>query len=372
MQHNSLEQDQALDVPIVDLDLVKQGNLDHLKDLAYGLGDLGLIHIKNHHIDPSILDKFYKVFDEFCALDTKEKTKLSLANIWFQRGWTPPDTEKAVIAGGQPDFKECYFAAPEKIDPLIQAEYPQIFADNVWPEFAQTSAFKEVYLRVGQQLHQIGLTLLEGVAQALDLPKSTFTDFVNGGAHVTRALHYLPLSEQQVGTDIRWGEEHTDFNLLTLLPGGRFFYDDGSPYQPKGVSGLYLRARADDQFPQGRRVKGSAPKGCIIAQVGQQLEILTGGKLLATPHEILPPNESGVHRSSMAHFIHSHPHRVLMPLEQFKTPESIKAYRPPVLAGNYALKTLVDIGLAPEKELNKLGYRHYRRLEDQRAQEQRS
>ena len=362
-EHN----DHSLNVPVVDLELISIADTEQLNKLAVGLGELGLIHIENHGIDPDALARFYDVFDLFCRLHEEEKQTLSKDEIWFQRGWTPPDTERAVIAGGQPDFKECYFIAPEAADEAIKAEYPQIFAENVWPSFSASEDFKATYLKIGRRLHEVGLVLLEGVAKALDLAPVTFTERVKGGAHVTRALHYLPLAESQVGSDVRWGEEHTDFNLLTLLPGGRFYYDDGTPYQPKGISGLYLRARGDDEYPQGRRVRGSAPKGCIIAQVGQQLEILTGGRLLATPHEILPPHEAGVHRSSMAHFIHSHPHQVLTPLGPFRTQEAIRAYSPPVLAGNYSLKTLVDIGLAPREELNKLGYRHYRRLEEQRA-----
>ena len=62
-----------------------------------------------------------------------------------------------------------------------------------------------------------------------------------------------------------------------------------------------------------------------------------------------------------------HPHQILSPLDSFKTPESIQAYRPAVLAGNYSLKTLVDIGLAPKEALNALGYRFYTRLEQQRT-----
>ena len=43
--------------------------------------------------------------------------------------------------------------------------------------------------------------------------------------------------------------------------------------------------------------------------------------------------------------------------------------RPPVLAGTYAIKTLVDIGLAPPSALDGLGYRHYARLAQARAEE---
>lgn len=240
-------------VPIIDLEKLQAGEPEQLKALAYGLGELGLIHIQNHQINQEQLNQFYQKFDQFCSKPTAEKEKLSQASIWFQRGWTPPDTEKAVLAGGQPDFKECYFVAPESLDPILQAEYPQIFADNIWPDDIKETAFDKSYLEIGQRLHQIGLHLLEGTALALGLPKTQFTDIVKGGAHVTRALHYLPLKESQLNLGIRWGEEHTDFNLLTLLPGGRFYYKDGTPYQPKGVSGLYLRARANDAYPQGRQ-----------------------------------------------------------------------------------------------------------------------
>ena len=40
-----------------------------------------------------------------------------------------------------------------------------------------------------------------------------------------------------------------------------------------------------------------------------------------------------------------------------------------MLAGTYAIKTLVDIGLAPPEALQKLGYRHYGRLAEIHAAE---
>ncbi|MGZ3458089.1 MAG: isopenicillin N synthase family dioxygenase, partial [Archangium sp.] len=46
----------------------------------------------------------------------------------------------------------------------------------------------------------------------------------------------------------------------------------------------------------------------------------------------------------------------------------IRNYAPPVLAGTYDIKTLVDIGLAPASALDQLGYRHYDRLNRMRAE----
>ena len=71
----------------------------------------------------------------------------------------------------------------------------------------------------------------------------------------------------------------------------------------------------------------------------------------------------------MAHFIHLHAHQLVAPLPRFRNRDSIKAYGPAVLAGTYGTKTLVDIGLAPQSAVDRLGYRHYDRLAEQRRGE---
>src|SRR5690606_18480387 len=103
-------------------------------------------------------------------------------------------------------------------DPICKIHYPQIYADNIWPELPD---FAERYEAVGRALQAAGETLLRGAALALDLPEETFVELVSGGPHVFRLLRYLPLDADQIDQGVLWGEEHTDFNLLTLLPGGR-------------------------------------------------------------------------------------------------------------------------------------------------------
>jgi isopenicillin N synthase-like dioxygenase len=357
-------------IPVVDLsDLTSSQHAAQTRAadaILKGFGQFGLIYIRNHSIEGATLDEFYSDFLSFCARPDEEKAKVGCPDIWYQRGWTPPNTEQAVVAGGQPDFKECYFIAPEPLDEVAKTQFPQVYADNVWPE--GLARFQERYMEIGHQLHEVGLGLLRGCARALGLPPYSIEAAVYGGAHVTRALRYLPLSQEQVGTGILWGEEHTDFNLLTLLPGGHFYDPNGERCgRPDPKCGLYLRTRPTPEHPQGEMLSGTPPAGCIVAQVGQELEILTGGRLLATPHVIYAPDKPGFSRTSMAHFIHLHAHQILAPLAPFRSPEVIKAYSPPVLAGTYAHKTLIDIGLAPRETLDQLGYRHYDRLSGWRA-----
>lgn len=354
------------EMPVVDLEDIR--SIDPVRRaraaeaLRVGFGDYGLVYIQNHGVDTEQLVRFYDDLVELFQRDESEKRAWARPDIWYQRGWTPPNTEQAVVAGGQPDFKECYFAAPMPLDSKFRLMFPEIYAENSWPQNAER--WREDYLALGQKVHEVGMELLRACALALDLPEDLFAKGTEGGPHVTRALWYLPLDETQVGTDILWGEEHTDFNLLTLLPGGQFFDPSGQACaRPDPESGLYLRTRESADHPRGRMVHGKPPAGCIVAQVGQQLEILTGGTYLATPHVIKPPKAAGYTRTALAHFIHLHSEQKLFPHEKFQTDDVIRAYGPPVLAGTYGLKTLVDIGLAPKTALQKLGYHHYDRLE---------
>lgn len=356
-------------IPTIDLGILDgetQAAHQAAAALIDGLSTFGLVYVSGHGIEASVLEDFYSEFIDFTAQPDAYKRALGGEDIWHQRGWTPPSTEKAVVAGGQPDFKECYFAAPMPLDAACINEYPEIFAPNVWPE--GRPAFEARYMAMGQALHGVGSTLLEGVERGLDLAQGELLDRLKGGSHVTRALRYLPLNTEQIEQKVVWGEEHTDFNLLTILPGGRFYDPQGAQCaSPDASAGLYLRSRPTAENPAGERVRGTPPPGCIVVQVGQQLEILTGGRLLATPHVITAPKFEGYTRCSMAHFIHLHPLQLLRPLAQFATSEARAAYRPSVLAGTYSLKTLVDIGLAPRAALAQLGYRHYNRLAAQRA-----
>lgn len=351
----------APEIPTVDLaDLKDPATAPRaLEAIRTGFGVYGLVYVKTHGV--SSMKDLYDRFVAFTSLPDSEKERYNRPDLFYQRGWTPPNTEKAVLAGGQPDFKECWFATPTEMPKDLRAQFPEIFAENIWP--SGDTGFAEQYTARGKELHLAGLALLRGAALALGIDGETFVKLCEGGPHIFRMLRYLPLTEAQTKQKPLWGEEHTDFNLLTILPGGRFHDPKGAICAaPDAESGLYLRTRPSAEHPEGQLVRGTAPEGCIVAQVGQQLEMLTGGAFLATPHVITAPGVAGYSRLSAAHFVHVHPHTMLFPLPAFRNEKSQASYSPPVLAGTYGLKTLVDIGLAPPTTLDLLGYRHYDRL----------
>ena len=355
-------------IPVVDAADLESGGASVLEDLRVAFGRYGILHVSGHGLEDAALDALYGDYSRFCAAERSIKERMSRPDLWFQRGWTPPNTEFALAGGGQPDFKECYFACCTELAAADRAEFPEINSENVWPdEPAGMDRFASHYSEVALHLQKIGERVLRACALALDLARDTFVDLMRGGPHVTRLLRYLPLDDASIRAGLLWGENHTDFCALTLLPGGRFVDADGvrltdrSGFDPAASGGgLFLTSR------DGELVSGSPPPGCITVQVGQQLETLTGGVLLATPHEIRAPNTAGISRLSGAHFIHMHTKNVVFPLERFRTNESVARYRPPVLAGTYDTKILADIGLAPSDAVERFGYANQDRIPGRR------
>ena len=204
------------------------------------------------------------------------------------------------------------------------------------------------------------MTLLRGCALALGVDEDKLAGRIAGGPHLTRALRYRPLDLAQAKARVRWGEEQTDFGLLTVLPCSQYTDHAGRPGPaPDPVSGLFVKTRTTEARPAGMIVPASAPPGCLVARAGQQLEILSGGTFLATPHHVRAPKVPGFGRTCAVHTLNLHVRRRLLPLGTFRTPETVAAYAPPVLAGSYLAKTLVDRGVAPPSALDGLGYRHY-------------
>jgi isopenicillin N synthase-like dioxygenase len=100
-----------------------------------------------------------------------------------------------------------------KHDRAASGAHPELYAPNMWPD--NDDDFREAYTKMGRLCHAVGEALLRGVARSFDLDPDALSDLARGAPHVLRALRYLPLDDAQAASGLLWGEEHTDFNLLT-------------------------------------------------------------------------------------------------------------------------------------------------------------
>ncbi len=271
-----------------------------------GLAERGSVRLTNHGVDSALRDRVYAHFRAFAARPAQEKQRFVAEHLWFQRGWT---------TGDGPGAAEAFLAAPLPADAAGQIQHPELAGANLWPD----EAFEQDVCWLGQQLHEAGLSVLSGVAMAFGLTLRTFERRLDGAPHLTRIVRSAATSD---------GDPSVETSLLTVHCGAR-----------EASSGDELASEDD------------AP---VWAQVGQPLEILTGGGLVARPSAL---REASSPRIVCAHELHLALHEPLTPLPPLCSEEALRAYAPSVLAGTYRTKILVDRGLAPASALDRWGLR---------------
>ena len=97
-----------------------------------------------------------------------------------------------------------------------------------------------------------------------------------------RLLYYFPLSEEQLasGGSDSWIGWHNDSGFLTALAGDMYMDDETGKEipNPDPKAGLYVVDRMGDS------VRVEIPADCMAVQLGECVQIVTGGVLCATPH----------------------------------------------------------------------------------------
>lgn len=118
----------------------------------------------------------------------------------------------------------------------------------------------------------------------------------------SRLIHYYPIREAFSG---QWTGWHKDIGMLTCLTPALYTNEQGEEIAWSDPA-VGLHAQTKD----GEVVKVQVPKDCLIIQIGEAMEVLTGGVIKAIPHAVIPlryrrggPEVMIVSRNSMALFI---------------------------------------------------------------------
>jgi isopenicillin N synthase-like dioxygenase len=300
---------------------------EFVQTVGHAFRDIGFVFLREPEITaklPRIYAEFRKTFD----LPYWIKAQYAHPEIFYQRGWTPPFTEEAIACRApgtgtkKADAKENWFMGPIlAADHPLKKQYPGLYADNVWPDETPglSAAMGELY----SDLDRAGRKILSAVERYLNFPEGYFGDVLRDAPSVMRAIYYPPVTQDMVG-NIVWGCMHTDINLVTVLP-------------PSTRSGLRIRRR------DGQWIPGAAPADCVIVQVADMLDYLTGGELMSAAHEVKAPEQPTAEgRISAAHFMHARSDVKLKP----KVDGPDAAAYPPITAGELLVRRLRAIGLA--------------------------
>ena len=163
------------EVPILDLNDLHSADPETqaaaLAELDRGFRRFGVVYVKNSGLTSEDLEDFYRVFLAFTDLPREVKEKVSGSDVWFQRGWMPPSTERS---GGTAKHMEAYFAATSDADPRTQAMFPQIQAPNRWPDgWPRSDELREKQLAISRALQRVAVMLLRGACHPFAAPGFT-------------------------------------------------------------------------------------------------------------------------------------------------------------------------------------------------------
>ncbi|CAE6904876.1 isopenicillin N synthase family oxygenase [Vibrio sp. B1FLJ16] len=271
----SSKQTSFSEIPLIDIAPLIDGSDPQV--VADKIGDVcenvGFFYVKNHGVERELVQRMYRMAQQFFDLPLEEKSALDVANSGETlRGYIPLYGEN-VDPGNTRDVKEAFDFG------LHEEQVSPFFGPNQMPE-----GFPE-FKQVCEEYHSAMLVLAEkliaGIALSLGLPMDYFANKQSKPITIQRLLHYPPQEGQVYQEEIGIGA-HTDYGFLTIL-------------SQDMVGGLQVRNRA------GEWVSAPPVEDAFIVNIGDLVQTLTNDRYISTLHRVI--NTSGAQRYSIPFFI---------------------------------------------------------------------
>ena len=313
------------DVLDVDLIAFEQGSAAQRRAVVDGVTrslGTGFVYT-SHDIPDDLLDEAYAMLAQFFALPTAEKTRWRVPESHGQTGYTGLLIETAA-SSDLADWKEMlnWGAEVPRHHPL-RTRYPHRYLDQRLPEDS-VPGIRAVLFEFHRRLLDLQTRFLRVIGAGLGVADGYFDDILADGSHLTRAIHYPPMTQAPAG-DYVWADAHADINLVTALPRAT-------------TRGLQLKTAEgwSDVVP---------PEGHVVVNSGMMLERLSNGRIPAGMHRVVAEGgEQSTERFSVVQFCHPAPWFALAPL-----PACVDAEHPlrygTIEAGALLDRVLYDIGL---------------------------
>ncbi|HZE14288.1 MAG TPA: 2-oxoglutarate and iron-dependent oxygenase domain-containing protein [Mycobacterium sp.] len=244
-------------LPVVDL---REDSSDLRRRLRAAAHDVGFFYLVGHGVPTQLTQRMLEAARRFFALPQADKDAIAMVHSPHFRGYTRLGGE---LTGGKVDWREQIDIGPERtpIGGPDRPDYLWLQGPNQWP--AALPELPGIVAEWDAALSGVARTLLARWATALGSPPEVFdAAFAGTPATLIKIVRYPAHSATAQGVGA-----HRDAGVLTLL------------LAEPGSEGLQVR-RTDGW------IDVPALDGAFIVNIGELLEVATGGYLRATEHRV--------------------------------------------------------------------------------------
>ena len=261
-------------LPVVDLRAAPGPLRDHLREAAH---EVGFFYLTGHEVPAALADRVLEAARRLFELPPADKDAIAMVRSPHFRGYTRLGGE---LTRGEVDWREQIDIGPQR-PPIAgpgKPDYLWLQGPNQWP-----AALPELPAIIGEwdaALSGVARTLLAHWAASLGSPPDVFDSaFAEAPATLIKVIRYPARAATSQGVGA-----HKDSGVLTLLlaePGSR---------------GLQVRRAGSREWDEVPPLDGA-----FVVNIGELLEVATGGYLRATEHRV-NLQESVAERISVPYF----------------------------------------------------------------------
>lgn len=262
-------------LPILDLSAADRAPEEFRARLREAAHEVGFFYLVGHGVPDAQIAGVLALAREFFVLPLEVKNEISQLRSPQFRGYSRLGGE---LTNGRVDWREQIDIGPER--PVIEGAsgYRHLQGPNLWPSCP--AGFRAAFERWDSSLAEVGLRLLRHWAVSLGAAEDIFDPaFADKPATLIKVVRYPGREDYAQGVGA-----HKDSGVLTLL----LLEPDSTGLQAELADGQWL-----DVPPLG---------GAFVVNIGELLEVATGGYLRATRHRVLAPRP-GADRVSIPYFV---------------------------------------------------------------------
>ncbi len=262
-------------LPVLDLTDADRDPTSFRTRLREAAHDSGFFYLVGHGVSRAQCDEVLTLARQFFALPAEAKNEISQFKSPQFRGYSRLGGE---LTNGKVDWREQIDIGPER-QVIEGAEgFWRLQGPNLWP--STPSAFRAAFERWDAALSGVGLRLLRHWAVSLGADEDVFdAAFAELPATLIKVVRYPGTDETPQGVGV-----HKDSGVLTLLlvePDSEGLQVELGPQQWIDVPPV---------------------PDALIVNIGELLEVATGGYLRATRHRVRAPRP-GSDRVSIPYFL---------------------------------------------------------------------